>query len=142
MRLVKESLENLFEYQIEETTAAATYYLAEMYYDFSLSMLKSERPDDLNAMEKEQYELSIEEQAFPFEEKAIQVHEKNLELLKDGIFNEWIEKSVMKLAVLVPARYGRLEESSGYIREIDGVDYNAIINPVNVESRDSQAISP
>ncbi len=107
MRVMKERLERLFSYEVEEVTAAATYYLAEMYYDFSKTLLESERPEDLSIMEREQYDLSIEEQAFPFEEKAIQVHEKNLELTKKGIYNKWVKMSVEKLAILVPALYSK-----------------------------------
>ena len=65
-------------------TAAATFYLAEMYYDFNRKLVESDRPNDMSPLEKEQYELSIEEQAFPFEEKTIQVHQKNLDLLLLG----------------------------------------------------------
>ena len=63
----------------------------------------------LSELELEQYELVLEEQAYPFEDKAINVHEKNLELLAVGIYNEWIDKSIEKLAVLMPARYAKAE---------------------------------
>ena len=59
-------------------------------------------------MELEQYELAIEEQAYPFEEKAIQVHESNLQLISRGVYNAWIEKSLQKLAEFIPARYDRI----------------------------------
>jgi len=63
-----------------------------------------ERPGGLSPTELEQYELAIEEQAYPFEEKAIQVHESNLKLMSRGVSNVWIEKSLQKLAKSVPAR--------------------------------------
>ena len=129
MRVMKGKLEKLFDYEVDEITAAATYYLAEMYYDFSKSLMDSERPDDLNDMEREQYDLSIEEQAYPFEEKSIQVHEKNMELMKSAIYNKWVGNSIDKLAKLVPARYSKVEESSGLIERIDMVDFSAITNP-------------
>ena len=69
----------------------------------------------MNAREKEQYELALEEQAYPFEEKAIEVHQKNTDLVKLGIYNKWVEKSFAKLAKLVPARFAKFEESSGYV---------------------------
>jgi len=105
----------LVDYQVGDVTAAATFYLAEIYYDFSVSLIKSERPTNLNDEELEQYELVIEEQAYPFEDKAISVHEKNMDLLDIGIYNEWIDKSLAKLAVLSPARYAKTEEDSGVI---------------------------
>jgi hypothetical protein len=53
--------------------------------------MTSERPEGLNAMEMEEYELAIEEQAYPFEEKAIEVHESNLTLIGLGVYNDWID---------------------------------------------------
>jgi cellulose synthase operon protein C len=128
MKEVKEQLEKLLGYEVDEYTAAATFYLAEMYYDFNRKLIESDRPNDLSPVEKEQYELSIEEQAFPFEEKAIQVHQKNLDLMTRGIFNTWIEKSLEKLAKLVPARYAKYEESSGFIESFDTMDYRSLFN--------------
>jgi hypothetical protein len=103
------------EYQVGEVTAAATFYIAEIYYEFSVALMESERPANLSEEELEQYELVIEEQAYPFEEKAINVHEKNMELLDVGIYNEWIDKSIAKLAVLLPARYAKTEQGSTII---------------------------
>lgn len=115
LKQVKDGFEAVLRYEIGETTAAASYYLAEMYYDFNRSLVESQRPRNLGAREKEQYELALEEQAYPFEEKAIDVHQKNSDLVKLGIYNKWVEKSFAKLAKLVPARYAKFEESSGYV---------------------------
>jgi len=115
MRSAIDTYSKLVEYQVGDVTAAATYYIAEIYYEFSVSLLESERPSNLNDEELEQYELVIEEQAYPFEEKAIGVHEKNMELLDVGIYNKWIDKSIVKLSTLLPARYGKTEEASAVI---------------------------
>ena len=115
LKQVKDGFEAVLRYEIGETTAAASYYLGEMYYDFNRSLVESERPGNLAAAEKEQYELALEEQAFPFEERAIDVHQKNADLVKLGIYNKWVEKSFSRLAKLVPARYAKFEESSGYV---------------------------
>ena len=108
----------LLDYNVAEVTAAATYYLAEIYYEFNVSMLKSERPSNLDEFELEQYELVIEEQAFPFEDKAINVHKKNVELISVGIYNQWVEKSIGKLANLIPARYAKTEQESSILTHI------------------------
>lgn len=84
-------------------------------------------------MELEQYELAIEDQAYPFEEKAITVHEDNLKLIALGVYNEWIEKSLQKLAEFVPARYDKPEESSGIISSLDTYVF-AIERPAPPES--------
>src|SRR5262249_54016634 len=69
----------LVDYGIDEVTAAATYYMAETYSNFSHSLLESERPADLKPADLEAFEMDLDETAFPFEEKAINVHEKNME---------------------------------------------------------------
>jgi tetratricopeptide (TPR) repeat protein len=107
--------EKLVDYEVGEVTAGATFYMAEVYFEFSRSMLESERPTDLDAAGLAEYEEVIESEAFPFEERSIEVHEKNLELLSVGIYNSWIEKSFGRLAVLVPGRYAKEEQSIGFI---------------------------
>jgi cellulose synthase operon protein C len=119
MKTATEEFNRLVEYEIGEITAAATFYLAETYAHFSKALAASERPSDLSPVEREQYELAIEEQAYPFEEKAIQVHESNLTLISRGVYNAWIEKSLQKLAASVPARYDKPEETSGILGSAD-----------------------
>jgi len=107
-----DALDRLVEYEIADVTAAATYYMAETYFNFSRSLVESERPDDLAPADLEAFELALDEEAFPFEEKAIDVHEKNVELLHAGVLNEWTEKSLGRLSELMPGRYAKNESSS------------------------------
>ncbi len=120
-----EALEHLVTYEIAEVTAAATFYMGETYLDFSLALAGSQRPADLSPAELEEYELVLEEEAFPFEEKAIDLHEANLELMHAGVFNAWTERSLGKLAELVPGRYARQEMSSGYPGALDTYEYRS-----------------
>ena len=115
----------LVDYEAADVTAAATFYMAEIYLDFSQSLMDSERPTGLDSAQMNDYEMVLEEEAFPFEEQAIDVHEKNLELLSVGIFNPWIEKSLEKLAILMPGRYAKFEASTGLIASIDRYAYRA-----------------
>lgn len=115
MARLLDTLGRLVDYQVGEVTAAATFYMAEVYDDFSVSLLESERPDDLGEDELIEYELVLEEEAYPFEEKSIEVHEKNLELMASGVFNRWIEKSIGELAVVMPGRYAKFESSTGLL---------------------------
>lgn len=124
MKAATDGFSKLVNYQVGDTTAAATYYLAEIYYHFNRALTESERPDNLNRLELEQYELALEEQAFPFEEKAIVTHQKNIELLSVGVGSVWIEKSIEKLGKLMPARYGKPEERTGYIGSIGPFELN------------------
>ena len=118
MKTAIEKYTGLVDYEVSDVTAAATYQLAEIYYHFSRALMESERPDGLSELELEQYDLAIEEQAYPFEEKAIAVHEKNIELLSIGVYNEWIDKSIGKLAVLMPARYAKAEQQNTFVKSL------------------------
>jgi tetratricopeptide (TPR) repeat protein len=104
-----EAMGRLVDYEIAEMTAAATYYMAETYFSYSQSLVESERPTDLMPAQLAEYELGLEDAAFPFEEKAIGVHEKNMEMLQAGVLNAWTEKSLSRLAALMPARYAKSE---------------------------------
>src|SRR5215813_6366724 len=115
----------LVNYEIADVTASATFYMAETYFDFSRSLKESERPADLKAADLEKFEASLEEAAYPFEEKAIKVHEKNMEMLHAGVFNAWTQKSLSKLAEMVPGRYAKSEMSSGFIDAIDRYAYRS-----------------
>lgn len=119
------AFEGLVSYEVSEVTAAATFYIAEIYYDFSQSLLASERPDDLTDSERIDYDLALEEQAFPFEEQAIEIHEGNFALIRSGVFNPWVERSLGKLAVLMPGRYAKDEISTGFMGSIDFYAYRS-----------------
>ncbi len=123
-----QAMGRLVDYEIADVTAAATYYIASTYLDFSRSLLQSERPTNLGAAELKEYEQALDEQSFPFEEKAINVHEKNMEMLRTGVFNEWTKKSLEKLAELVPGRYAKQEMSSGFLVGIDTYVYRSPVS--------------
>ena len=118
MKAAIDRFNKLIDYEVSEVTSAATFKLAEIYYHFSRALMESERPENLNDLELEQYNLVLEEQAYPFEEKAINVHEKNIELLSIGIYNKWVDRSIAKLAVLMPARYAKAEQENTFIENL------------------------
>ncbi len=118
-----EVFEGLIDYEVGEATAGATFYIAQVYFEFSRALLESERPQSLSESELADYELVLEEEAFPFEEQAIEVHEKNLELMSVGVYNDWVEKSLRELAQMMPGRYAKFEESTGPIASIDEYAY-------------------
>ena len=129
MDVAMAAFEALVDYEVAEVTAAATFYLAEIYFDFSVALLESERPDGLSEAEKVDYEMVIEEEAYPFEERAITVHEENFELLAIGVYNPWVQKSLDKLADLMPGRYAKSEISGGFVGSIDRYAYRMPIAP-------------
>ena len=105
----------MLDYGVADVTAAATYRIADTYYDLTRSILESDRPRNLKKVELEQYDILLEEQAYPFEEKSITLHKKNIALLRRGIYNEWIEKSINQLGKLLPIQYGKAEAGEAFV---------------------------
>lgn len=107
------------QYAVAEVTTAATYYSAELYRELARALLESERPKKLNAEELEEYELLLEEQAYPFEEKAIEVHTINTRRSGEGLYDAWVRKSYERLAQLMPARYAKEERGVSAVETLD-----------------------
>jgi len=103
------------EYGVAEVTTAATFRLGEVYEQFSADLMTSDRPAELDADALEQYEILLEEQTFPFEEKAIDLYKANTDRAPDGVYDEWVRQSFERLARLMPARYAKEERSEDVI---------------------------
>lgn len=97
------------DYSVAEVLTEATYETAELYHDLARALKQSERPRDLDAAALEQYDLLLDEQIFPFEDKAISIHEANARRARDGLYDLWVQKSYAELAGLSPGRYGKGE---------------------------------
>jgi tetratricopeptide (TPR) repeat protein len=109
MEAALKAYEGAADYQVADVTTAATFESAELYRQLGKDLMSSERPKNLKKDELEQYDVLLEEQAFPFEEKAIKLHEVNVARAKDGTYDEWVQKSFAALAQLNPGRYGKVE---------------------------------
>lgn len=96
-------------YGVAEFATLAGYRMAEVYAQLSRDLMDSERPDNLDEMALEQYDLLLEEQAYPFEENAIAIHEQNIQKSWNGVYDEWVKASFDALSRLLPARYGKQE---------------------------------
>jgi dsDNA-specific endonuclease/ATPase MutS2 len=103
------------DYGVQDAATAATYRTAELYVDFGKSLLDSQRPKGLSKDEVEQYNLMLEEQAYPFEEKAIELHEINVRRVRNGIYDDWVKRSFAALGKLRPVRYAKAEKGEGVI---------------------------
>ncbi len=123
------ALEGLLAYEVAEVTAATTYYIAQVYLNFSASLIDSERPTGMSVAEMNSYEMVIEEEAYPFEERAIAVHEENFELLAAGVYNPWVQKSLDRLADLMPGRYAKEETSEGFLGTVEIYAYRMPVAP-------------
>jgi hypothetical protein len=103
------------DYGVADVSTAASYRTATVYRDFGKALMASERPKKLSKIELEQYNVLLEEQAFPFEEKAAELHEVNTRRAASGIYDNWVKSSFDALRELRPVRYGKNERSEGAI---------------------------
>lgn len=101
--------ESVLAFGVAEFTTQASYRIGDIYAQLSRDLMKSERPTNLDEAALEQYDLLLEEQAFPFEEKAIQIHQANAQRSTKGIYDQWVKRSFEELAKLLPARYKKSE---------------------------------
>ena len=115
MEDVIEVYTELTDYGVAEVTTAATFRLGEVYQIFSTDLMNSERPNNLDAAALEQYDILLEEQVYPFEEKAIDLYKANADRAPDGVYDEWVRKSFDQLASLMPGRYAKLERSENVV---------------------------
>ncbi|WP_028117453.1 tetratricopeptide repeat protein [Ferrimonas senticii] len=87
----------------------ATYQIAELYRHLAQALMSSERPTELDELALEEYELLLEELAYPFEEKAIELHLGNSQRAWQDLYDRWIAQSFAQLAELNPALYHKPE---------------------------------
>ena len=106
------------DYGVADVTTAATFQIATLYRDFGRALMVSQRPKKLSKIELEQYNVMLEEQAFPFEEKATELHEVNARRAADGIYDAWVQRSFAALREIRPLRYGKSERAEGVIDAI------------------------
>jgi hypothetical protein len=109
MRAALDGLGAAAAYGVAEVTTESAFRMAELYRGMATALLESARPPGLDAETLEQYEMLLEEQAFPFEEDAIAIHEANAARARDGLYDQWVIGSFEVLAELVPARWNRQE---------------------------------
>ncbi|MFC1748734.1 tol-pal system YbgF family protein [Pseudomonadota bacterium] len=107
------------QYEVADVVTASTFRIGEIYQQFSNELMDSERPQGLNEEELEEYDILLEEQAYPFEEKAISILESNAQRSSEGYYDSWVKKSFSKLKELVPARYSKSEKGAEIIYELN-----------------------
>ena len=105
-------------YGVAEFASLSTFRMGEIYRQLSVDLMESERPRGLDALALDQYELLLEEQAYPFEEKAIAIHEANMRRSWEGWYDDWIKRSFEALAGLSPALYAKRETQVAYSEDI------------------------
>ncbi|MFZ5504310.1 MAG: tetratricopeptide repeat protein [Pseudomonadota bacterium] len=114
------------DYGVAEVVTASTYQIGAVYQDFGKALIGSQRPKKLSKLELEQYNVMLEEQAFPFEEKAIELHELNAGRAAGGLYDEWVRRSYAALRELRPGRWGKTERSDASASPAAALNQQAI----------------
>ncbi|MEH6824524.1 MAG: tetratricopeptide repeat protein [Motiliproteus sp.] len=92
----------------------ATALIGQLYQEFAQALMSSERPHELDELALEQYEILLEEQALPFEDQAISLHEINVGRISQEIYTPGIASSLVQLRQMMPARYAKDERVPEY----------------------------
>jgi tetratricopeptide (TPR) repeat protein len=105
-------------YGVSTFSTEAGFRLADIYAQLSVDLMASDRPFGLNELELEQYDILLEEQAYPFEDSAIDIHAQNVSRSWSGIYDEWVKNSFKALKKLLPGRYDKDEIMGEAVNEL------------------------
>ncbi len=106
------------DYGIFEFVTMSSYKIGSLYEAFAKDLRRAPKPRGLSAGDVGVYNGIIEEQAQPFDQLAIDVHQSNVDRAWEGEFNQWIDKSFGAMRVLFPERFNKLEVTAAYGEEI------------------------
>ncbi|MFQ5455756.1 MAG: tetratricopeptide repeat protein [Nitrospirota bacterium] len=98
------------EYDIAEITTESTYKTGRAFENFRDALLKSERPSELTVEQLNEYNSILEEEAYPYQKKAIAAYKANIKFTHEfGLYDDWIKKSYNSLSKIFPVRYQKKE---------------------------------
>jgi hypothetical protein len=100
-------LEDLADYEVSEVISAATYKIATIYRTLAQDIMNSERPEKLTELQLEQYDILLEEEAYTFEEQALEIYQINLDRVPSGEYDKWIAATYEVLAEMNPTEFER-----------------------------------
>lgn len=118
MKIALDAYTKTAELGVAEFLTASTYKIGEIYRILAKDLMESERPKGLGALELEQYDILLEEQALPFEDQAIELYETNASRTLDNVYDEWVKNSFSALGELLPGRYAKKEQVEEFVGTI------------------------
>ncbi len=105
-------------YGILEFVTLSSYKIGILNETFATDLRRAPKPRGLSKDDSVVYKQIIDEQAAPFDQLAVEVHQTNVDKAWEGHYNEWIEKSFVAIRRLYPERYGKEEVLVSYGDEI------------------------
>lgn len=109
-------------YGFAEIGSEARHRIGAIYETLASDLLDSDRPPELSSDELVQYDILLEDRAFPFEDRAIEFYERNLVRAQEEGFTDWMAQSRVRLETLFPVRYARKPKAGLYVSEADRID--------------------
>ena len=102
------------DYGILEFVAMSSYKIGILYRQFGNDLRLAPKPGGLSAADQQLYGSIIEEQAAPFDQLAVDLHQANIDRAWGGKFNEWINNSFAEMRTLSPKRFNKVESIVSY----------------------------
>ncbi len=126
-------------YGLTDIASESTHQIGRIYETLARDLLDSERPQELSAEALIQYDILLEDRAFPFEDKAIEFYERNLRRARSSAFNEWLAKSRERLSILFPVRYDRAPRIKLRFSQVSApTDETAMLDAASVHKPENQ----
>ncbi len=98
------------EYRTADVITASNFFIGRALELFKEDILSSPKPQGLAGVELEEYDLLLQEMAFPFEEKALEAYRVNIQRsITLELLDPWIERSYTRMAEMAPWAYQRDE---------------------------------
>jgi len=95
-----QAFESAAGYGVPSVTAAANFYVANIYEELGDALISSERPAALTMEELAEYNQMLTEQARPFKQQAIEMYSANTINITDEKAELWTRKSAERLREL------------------------------------------
>jgi hypothetical protein len=94
-----------------EWAIAGLYRVGQTYQLFSEALFAAPKPKGLTRQEQDLYQIKLEEQAFPVEDKAVEAFEKGLNKAYElGSYGQWAQLIRKELSRYRPNQYPPIEE--------------------------------
>jgi tetratricopeptide (TPR) repeat protein len=103
------SYQSAADYGILEFVAMSSYKIGVLYRQFGNDLRSAPKPDSLSGEDQQIYGRIIDEQAAPFDQLAVDLHQANIDRAWGGKFNEWINNSFAEMRTLSPQRFNKVE---------------------------------
>ncbi len=114
---VRTAFDKVFQYKNLEWSLAANFRVGSLYQQFATALYNVPIPFEPGTEEYNIYITQLEDYAIPYEDKAIERYEKNIQMARDRkVVNEWTKKTLEQLNSYMPDKYPLYKEERRAVR--------------------------